>query len=190
VSGFKPVGVELLFSTYQAATTSVVSASAVTITAGWPGIVIPAGYMTNSQGDWASSLKLKLGGFLTATATVPTWSFGLAITTTSTFSAASPLATASQTVTPTAGSASWKMECELGLRTLVIGGASTIVCHGAIDSSGFSTNLQLAPAGSGNASFTTLDKQLSYYLWPYLTLGAATAGNTVTAQYGKLYGEN
>jgi len=82
------------------------------------------------------------------------------------------------------------MECEIGLRTLVIGAASTIVCHGAIDSNGFATNLQLAPAGSGNASFTTYDKQLAYYLWPYLTLGAATAGNTVTTQYGKLYGEN
>jgi hypothetical protein len=27
-------------------------------------------------------------------------------------------------------------------------------------------------------------------LWPGLTLGAATAGNTVTVQYMKLYGEN
>lgn len=190
MSGYKPVGTELLFATFQAATTSVPAAAAATITASWPAIYIPAGYMSNDRGDWCSSLKLKIGGFLTATATVPNWQFGLAITTTSTFSATTPLATISQTVVPTAGSASWKMECELGLRTLGIGAASTIVCHGAIDSSGFSTNLQLAPAGSGNALFTTYDKTLIYYLWPYLTLSAATAGNTVTTQYGKLYGEN
>jgi len=195
MSGYKPVGVELLFATYQAATISSVSASAVTITAAWPGIVIPAGYMSDANGDWCSSLRLKMGGFLTATATVPTWSFGLAITTANTFSAASPLATATNTVTPAAGSGSFTLEAEIGLRTLVIGAASTIVCHGEARSnlftaSGTAQSIQLAPGGSGNASFTTYDKQLAYYLWPYLTLGAATAGNTVTAQYGKLYGEN
>lgn len=190
MSGYKPVGTEILFATFQAATISSVSASAVTITAGWPGIIIPAGYMVNDRGDWCSSLMFKIGGFMTATATVPTWSLGLAITTTSTFSAATPLATATLATAPTAGSWSWKMACEIGLRQLVIGAASTIMCHGAVDGGAWTANLQLAPAGSGNVPFTTYDKTLNYYLWPYLTLGAATAGNTVTAQYGKLYGEN
>jgi hypothetical protein len=35
-----------------------------------------------------------------------------------------------------------------------------------------------------------MDPQQVTYLWPYITLGAATAGNTVTPQWGKLYGEN
>lgn len=191
MSGYKPIGTEILFSTYQAATVSVPTASAVTITAGWPGITIPAGYMSNATGDWASSLKWKMGGFLTATATIPTFSFGLAISTSSAFSAATPLATATAATAPgSATSFSWKMEVEIGLRTLGLGAASTIVCHGAIDSGAFTANLQLAPAGSGNALITNYDKNAIYYLWPYLTLSAATAGNTVTSQYGKLYGEN
>jgi hypothetical protein len=189
MSGYRPVGAELLFATYQAATVSVPTASAVTITAGWPAVTIPAGYMSNT-GDWASSLKWKMGGFMTATATVPTWSFGLAISTSNTFSAATPLATPTLASTPTAGSWSFKMECEIGLRTLGIGLASTLVCHGAVDGGAFAANLELAPAGSGNALITTYDKNITYWLWPYLTLSAATAANTITAQYGKLSGEN
>jgi hypothetical protein len=191
MSGYKPVGAELLFATYQAATISVVSASAVTITAGWPGLVVPGGYFSNDRGDWCSSLRFRMGGFLTATATVPTWAFGIAwVQGSTTFSAAAPLATVSNTVTPTAGSGSWKMEVDIGLRTLGIGGASTLVTHGEVSSNLFgSTTPVLAPGGSGN-TVTTIDKQNPIYLWPYLLLGAATAGNQVTSQFGKLMGEN
>lgn len=190
MSGYKPIGTELLFATYSAATVSTPTAGAATITAGWPAIILQAGYMSN-VGDWTSSLKWKMGGFMTATATVPTWSFGLAISTSNTFSAATPLATATLASTPTAGSWSWKMEAEIGLRTLGgPGTTSTLVCHAAVDGGAFSANLQTSPAGSGNALITTYDKNINYWLWPYLTLSAATAANTVTAQYGKLYGEN
>jgi len=190
MSGFKPVGVEVLFATYAAATVSSVSASPVTITAGWPAIIIPAGYFSNT-GDWASTLRFRMGGFLTATATIPTFSWGLAIATTSTFATTSILATATAATAPTsATSFTWKFEAEIGLRTLGASGAnSTLVTHGEINTNAFAANAQLAPGGSGN-TFTTYDKTLQYWLFPYLTLGAATAGNTVTAQYGKLYGEN
>jgi len=189
MSGYKPVGVEVLFSTYQAATISVPTAAPVTITAGWPAIIIPAGYFSDT-GDWSSSLRFRMGGFVTATAPVPTFSWGLAVSTLNAFATTSILATASGAVTPTAGSWSWKMEAEIGLRTLGASGAnSTLVTHGEVSSPGFAANAQLAPAGSGN-TFATYDKALSYWLWPYLTLSAATALNTVTAQYGKLYGEN
>jgi len=191
MSGITMTQVELLHSYYGAATTTTPSASAVSITAGTPEIVVPAGYMS-ALGKRSSSLKLKLGGFVTATATVPTFSFGLAFTAFATppaFSAAAPLATISNTVTPTAGTGTWKMECEIGLRSIGLGNASTVVTHGAIDSNQWSTNLQLAPAGSGN-TVTNWQSDQEYYLWPYLTLGAATAGNTITTQYVKLYGEN
>ena len=39
-------------------------------------------------------------------------------------------------------------------------------------------------------SAATIDVDQQIFLWPYLTLGAATAGNTVTMQMAKLYGEN
>jgi hypothetical protein len=167
MSGYKPIGTELLFATYNAATVSVPTAAAVTITAGWPAIIIPAGYMSN-LGDWTSSLKFKMGGFMTA-----------------------PLATPTLATTPTAGSFSWKMEAEIGLRTMGgPGTTSTLVCHAAIDGGAFAANLQTSPVATGNALITTYDKNINYWLWPYLTLSAATAANTVTAQYGKLYGEN
>jgi len=190
MSGYKPIGGEVLFATYNAATISSVSASPVTITAGWPAIIIPAGYFSN-VGDWSSSLRFRMGGFLTATATIPTFSWGLAIATTSTFATTSILATATNATAPaSATSFSWKMEAEIGLRTLGASGAlSTLVTHGEISTNAFTANAQLAPAGSGN-TFATYDKSIQYWLFPYLTLSAATAGNTVTAQYGKLYGEN
>jgi hypothetical protein len=182
---------ELLYSFYGAATTSVVSASAVTITAGYPEIAVPANFMS-ALGKRSSSLKLKLGGFITATATVPTFSFGLAYTPFSTspaFASTPVLATTTNTVTPSAGSGSFKMEVEIGLRAMGLGQASTVVTHGSWDSNLTTTNLQLAPGGSGN-TVTNWQSDNEYYLWPFILLGAATTGNTVTVQYAKLYGEN
>lgn len=190
MSGYTGTQNELLHSFYGAATASVVSASAVTITAGMPEIAVPAGFMA-ATGKRSSSMRLKLGGFITATATVPTFSFGLAYTTggTPTFANTPVLATTTNTVTPSAGSGSWKMEVEIGLRTLGTGAASTVVTHGSWDSNLTTTNLQLAPGGSGN-TVTNWQSDQEYYLWPFILLGAATAGNTVTVQYVKLYGEN
>ena len=48
----------------------------------------------------------------------------------------------------------------------------------------------LNPLGTGGTTMTVWQSDQEYYLWPYLTLGAATASNTVTVQYVKLYGEN
>ena len=58
--------------------------------------------------------------------------------------------------------------------------------------SGFASpfKLTLPPSGTGNTNGTGFDVQQPLYLWPYITLGAATAGNTVTPQIGNLYGEN
>jgi hypothetical protein len=190
MSGYTMTQTELLHSFYGAATTSAVSASAVTITAGMPEIIVPAGYM-KALGKMSSSLRLKLGGFITATATVPTFSFGLAYTTASppAFASSPVLATTTNTTTPTAGSGSFKMEVEIGLRAMALGAASTVVTQGSWDSNLTTTNLQLAPGGSGN-TVTNWQSDLEYYLWPFILLGAATAGNTVTVQYAKLYGEN
>ena len=172
---------EVLHAYYGAATTSVVSASGVTITAGTPEIVVPAGYMC-TLGKRSSSLKLKMGGFLTATATVPTFAFGLAYTAFAAppaFANTPVMATTTNTTTPTAGTGSFKLECEIGLR------------HPLSDQPRprHSTNLQFAPTGSGN-TVTNWQSDQEYYLWPFILLGAATAGNTVTVQYVKLYGEN
>jgi hypothetical protein len=193
MSGFTMTQVELLHAFYGAATTSVPTATTpVTITAGMPEIAVPAGYM-QTLGKRSSSLELDVGGYMTATATVPTWSFGVAVTTggTPTFGSTNVLATATTAVAPTAGSGSWALHMFIGLRTLGTGAASTVWASGVVTSNLFAaTPLMLNPGGSGGTSFTTWQSDLEYYIWPYLTLSAATASNTVTTQYAKLYGEN
>jgi hypothetical protein len=191
MSGYTQTNTELLYSFYGAATTSVPAAAAATITAAIPLCYVPAGYM-GVTGYRSSSLKLKFGGYMTATATVPTFAFGFAYTSSSTFSAGTPLATLSNTVTPTAATGSFEGEFDLGLRTLGTGAASTIwasgkvLCSPALTTSVFWLN----PLGAGGTTMTIWQTDVEYYLWPYLTLGAATASNTVTLQWMKLYGEN
>lgn len=183
---------ELLYANYAAATTSVVSASAVTITAGLPPIIVPAGVMS-ATGAKSSSLRLVVGGQLTSTATVPTFSFGCAFTQSSTF-AASPLLVGGSTAL--AGSvvtaAPWRMVVDIGLRTLSVTAASTLYSTGDVWSPGFyNTPFGVSiPATNGTYTTTAWPADLQNYLWPILTLGAATAGNTVTVEYVKLYGEN
>ena len=194
MSQYFPPGSELLHAFYGAATTSVPTASAVTITAGIPEVIVPASYMTG-LGKKSSSLRLEFGGYLTATATVPTWAFGLAFTAFATppvFSAATPLATLSNTITPSAATGSFDAIMYIGLRSMGLGNASTIWASGKVSASpAVTTSIWwLNPLGAGGTTVTTWQTDQEYYLWPYLTLGAATAGNTVTLQYIKLHGEN
>jgi hypothetical protein len=190
MSGYTMTQTELLYASYVVATTSVPTAAAVTITAGMPTINVPAGFMSGG-GKRTPSLRLRMEGYLTATATVPTWSFGLSAGTTTSFSATGPLATPTAAVAPTAGSGSFTLDADIGLRTLGVGAASTIWCSGVVTSNLFAAApLKFNPGGSGGTSYTTWQDDVEYFLWPYLTLSAATALNTVTVQYAKLYGEN
>jgi len=183
----------LLYAFYGAATTSVPTGAAVTITAAMPEVSVPGGYMV-TLGKRSSSLKLEIGGYITGTVTTPTWSFGLAYTTVSppAFSAATPLCTPSTAVAVgSSASGSWDATFRIGLRALAPGAASTIWCSGIVASNLFAAApLTMNPGGSGGTTMTAWQDDLEYYLWPYLTLSAATAGNTVTTQYMKLYGEN
>jgi hypothetical protein len=197
MSGYKPIGTELLYAYATPATISVVSASAVTITAGWPAIRIPAGFFAN-VGDWSSSLKWKMGGFVTTTATVPTFAWGLAVTVSATppaFSAATPLGITSAVIPSATGvtGASWFMECDITLKTLTGAASSVLVTMGEVRMPGIVAAPFLGatiPAAAAANTMSTYDVSQMYFLWPYLTMGAATAGNQVTAQYGKLYGDS
>lgn len=189
-------GSELLWSETQAASASVPTASAVTATNGWPAITIPSGYFQR-LGNLSSTVKLEIHGTLTATATVPTFAFGTAVTQAvpASFSASNLLHGISATTTPTAGTAfQYIYLVHISLRTLSTtpGANSTLVTTGYIECvSGFSSPFKLTlPQTNGANTFTTYDVQQVGYIWPYITLGAATAGNTVTPQWGKLYGEN
>lgn len=195
MSGYQPVGSEVLYSSYAQATTSVPAAAAATITAGMPPIVVPAGYMKN-VGSWSSSLRLVVGGTMTVTATIPTWLWGLAaaVATTSApaFSASTPLGVSAAAAPPSAVTAVWFTAVyDIGLRAIALGAASTLVTVAQIQSVGVNAAGEVTiPAANTAPTMATWDTTQSYVLWPYITLGAATAGNTVTVHYAKLYGEN
>lgn len=195
MSGYQPIGGELLYSSYALGTVSVPTAAAVTTTAGMPPIVVPPGYFKN-LGSWSSSLRLLLGGLMTATATVPTWNWGLyasvATTTAPAFSSSGILLGSTGTSTPTAGSnIPFYAYFDIGIRAIALGAASTMVTWGVIQSTTVNTAGELVvPAAGAYTPPATWDTTQSYILWPALTLSAATAGNTVTMQFAKLYGEN
>lgn len=203
MSGFTQTTDELLYAFFGAATVSVPTTTpGATITATYPACQIPAHFF-NNVGSRSSSLKLEIGGLATVTATIPTWQFFLyaAIATTSAPAFATTL-TLGNTPTFTPGQAAtnfpWTASLNLGLRTLSVGQASTITCQGSFKSYAFAPAAYSATAGpevfvppTGALSpFATYDDTQVYNLWPALSLGAATAGNTVTVEYMKLYGEN
>lgn len=192
---------ESLYSYAQAATTTSPTAGAVSLIATYPSIEIPGGFFT-ALGKKSSSVKLKAGGQLTMTATVPTWLFGVAWTqaTPAAFSASNVLAaTAAFTPTAVPAGAWWLMELDVTLRSIGLGVASTLLSVGQVSCpEAFAPTAYAQASGaarpmpavgvSGASGSVDVDQPL--FLWPFVTLGAATAGNTVTTQYAKLYGEN
>jgi hypothetical protein len=184
-------GSELLYSRAGAATTTTPTAGAVSLIGSYPAIPVPANYMRKLGAD-CSSLKLKASGQMTATATVPTWLFGLAISSVQppafpTLSAANTLA-ATQALAPTAVTGAWVFfDIDIVLSAIGLGAASTVETTGQVESQAFTWSMPNTNVSSSNANW---ESDLQYFIWPYLTLGAATAGNTFTMRQVKLYGEN
>ena len=204
MSGYTQTTDELLFANYTAATVSVPTVSpGATITATYPPIEIPANYFKNAGSSIASSLRFEIGGLATVTATIPTWQFFLyaAIATTSAPAFATTL-TLGSTPTFTPGQAAtnfpWDAVVNLGLRAISPGAASTVIAQGWFESYAFAPAAYsvtagpkvFMPATGAYSPFATYDTTQAYLLWPALSLGAATAGNTVIVEYAKLYGEN
>ena len=205
MSGYQPVGSELLYSYFGAGTVSVPTTTpGSSMTLGYPACVVPGGYMKN-VGNWSSSLKLEGGGILIATATVPTFQFSLWASTTSTYSATGTLVgqtAVNAALTATTG-CHFSMEWNIGLRTAgVVSGASdstsTVTCYGKviiIEASALTGTTDYiipipAAASTYTPTCTTWPASEPVYLWPTLSLGAATAGNTTTLEWMKLYGES
>lgn len=204
MSGYTQTTNELLYAFFGAATTSVPGTSpGTTITAGYPPIIVPAGYM-RSVGSQSSSLRLEIGGLATATAAIPTWQFFLyasvATTTAPAFSTSGLTLGSTTTFTPGTAETNdvWTATIHIGLRTLALGAASTVAAVGEFKSDVFqasaltiqSTTYVSMPGPGAYTPVATWDTTQAYVLWPALSLGAATAGNTVTVEYLKLYGEN
>lgn len=203
MSGYTQTTNELLYAFYGAATVSVPTVSpGATITAGMPPIEIPANFFKN-VGSLSSSLQFKIGGLATVTAAIPTWQFFLYIAVATTSAPAfATTTTLGSTPTFTPGQAAtnfpWDAQIEIGLRTLLLGAASTVPAQGYFESYAFAPAAYsvtagpkvFMPATGAYTPLATYDTTQTYLVWPALSLGAATAGNTVTVEYCKLYGEN
>jgi hypothetical protein len=202
MSGYTMTQGELLYAYFGAATvTTPTTSPGSSMILTYPAIKIPAGYFT-STGERSSSLKLEMAGTATVTATIPTWQFFLytaQLASPPVFATTSTLgSTAVFTPGQAATTVAWECVINIGLRTLALGAGSTLVTFGRFISNAFvtaaynvaATNTVLMPGPAGTSTFATYDTSQSYTLWPALSLGAATAGNTVITNYAKLYGEN
>jgi hypothetical protein len=201
VSGYTGTIFEELYSYAQAATTTTPAAAAASVTQGYPPIYARPGQLKR-LGDGTSSLKLILRGQMTTTATVPTFAFGVAWTQgiPAAFSASNVLAVTATRTPGTAQAGAWFFwEADIGLRALGSGAASQVVTAGSIMceslrpaaySATQSDEWSLPATGTAGTSGSTIDTDQPLFLWPYVTLGAATTGNTVTTQLAKLYGED
>jgi hypothetical protein len=178
------------YSYAGAATTTTPTAGAVSIIATYPPVIIPGGIL-GKLGNQSSALRVRAWLQCTATATVPTWLLGVSKTTTNTFSSTGGIATA--TFTPSVKTAAQiMMEIEISLRSIGQTNNSTAVVQGQVEGPDFLPSPFSSTIPATNVANTWTDWQVDqqYYLWLYLTLGAATAGNTVTTQMLKVYGEN
>jgi hypothetical protein len=211
MSGFQPVGTELLYAYYGAGTVSVPTTTpGSSMTLGYPPVTVPGGFLKNA-GNWSSSLKLVGGGIVIATSVVPTFQFSLwrTIAQPATWAASGAAVLVGQTAISTAPAITtgcqFEMEWNIGLRTpgVVSGGSdatSTVVCYGKVNiyngqftgATTTANTILTIPAGASTyaPTDTTWPAAEQVYLWPTLSLGAATAGNTTTLEWLKLYGEN
>lgn len=192
---------ELLYSSAAAATVTTPTAGPVSMVAGLPAINVKPGVFV-SLGERTSAVKLLVRGQMTTTAVIPTWLFGVAWTQAlpAAFSASNVIAaTAARTPGVATAGAWFELELDISLRTLGQGAASSLIGAGSIRCEGllpsaFSTSQidewSLPASGATGVTAATVDVDQPTFLWPYVTLGAATAGNTVTAQMVKLYGES
>lgn len=186
---------ELIYASGQVATTSVPAAAAAAITLGLEAIQLPAGFMAATAGRKASSCQLIVDGVATATATIPTWKFGLSKTTAqpAVFSGTGGIESATFTPPGAITAAPFTLTYKLQYRTASTGGANGVVSVlGKIEGpqllpSPFQFTI---PTNNGTRTWTDWEPDLPYFLWPYLTLSAGTAGNTVTVEQVRLFGES
>jgi len=194
MSGYTMTQNELLYAFHGAATTTTIATGTQSMIVGCPPIVVQGNYMTNA-GSHSSSLRLKVFGLITCTATIPTFTFGVSATSAQPAAFASTNAlgtTAAITPTGTTANTPFWMDVDIGLRTLTQVASSVLVCDGEVRCPGafaspFSATI---PAAGSSATSAFWETDLQYFLWPYMALGTATTGNSVTVQSVKLYGEN
>jgi len=158
----------------------------------YPPAIIPAGYWLNA-GATGRSLRIRAAGQLGTTG-APTFLWTLRLLTSTTWSAGgvSLGATAALSAGTAQTLAPWFLDAEITLRTLGIGGASTVVTMGEVRgplalASPFSGTI---PANNTAVTATTVDNSVQYYFFISATCGTSNASNLINMQQLQVYGEN
>jgi hypothetical protein len=158
----------------------------------YPPVLIRAGYMLNIQ-DTGKSLRIKATGRL-GTTSAPTFTWTIRLLTSTTWSAGGITlgATSALTAGTTQTLAPWYLDVEVGLKTLSIGGASTLRTMGEVRSplglaSPFAGTI---PANNTTPDATTFDNSVQYYLFISAACGTSNAANLIQMESLKVYGDN
>lgn len=193
MSGYKPIGTELLYAYYGASTNLATFTTEDNLMKTYPACLIPAGYFSN-VGAWSSSLELVASGQVGTTGT-PTFTFSVRLISGANpaWSAGGVLLGSSNAVTggSTVTLAPFRFRVHIGLRTLAAAGSATsvLMSMGNIDGPGFPTEGSL-PAPNVSPLASTVDVGQTYSLFISAACSVSSASNLINLQCMKLYGEN
>lgn len=158
----------------------------------YPPVMIPAGFFFN-QAAVGKNISIKAWGQLGTTG-APTFTWSIRLLTSTTWSAAGLLlgSTAALTAGTTQTLAPFTLEAEITLKTLSIGGASTIQTMGELRgplafASPFGGTI---PTNNTAITLTTLDNTTTYYLFLSVACGTSNAANLIQLTQLKVRGEN
>lgn len=199
MSGYTMTQGELIYAADIAGTVTANQTPIQPANVGYPPIVIPGGFFANASESYRqSSILVEWGGLFIATATVPTFTISFVTNTADTFAATATLVT-SGTFTPAASTGEW-FDCRLHIAartipisTLTAPTMATISAHGIFTiypAAASAVSYSLPVAASTYSPAGVFDTTIQQYLYPCLTLGTGTAGNTLTTEYLKVYGQN
>jgi hypothetical protein len=158
----------------------------------YPPVMIRQGFFLNAQAT-GKSLRVKAVMRLGTTG-APTFTWSMRLLTTTTWSAAGILlgATAALTAGTTQTLAPAFLDAEVGLRTLGIGAASTVVTTGEVRgplalASPFAGTI---PANNVSPAVSTVDNSQTYFLFISVACGTNNALNLIQMEQLKVYGDN
>lgn len=158
----------------------------------YPPVILPAGFFYNASAA-GKNLRIHASGKLGSTS-APTFLWTLRLLTSTTWSAGGLTlgATAALTAGTTQTLAPWFLDATVTLRTLGIGGASTVVTQGEVRGP-----LALAtpfagtiPANNTASTLATVDNSTTYYLFISATCGTSNAANLIQMETLQVYGDN
>lgn len=158
----------------------------------YPPVIIPAGFFLNPSAT-GKNIQIKAWGQIGTTG-APTFTFSLRLLTSTTWSAGGLAIGSSAAITAgtTQTLAPFTLEAEISLKTLSIGGASTIQTMGEIRgplalASPFAATI---PTNNTAITLTTLDNSTTYFLFLSVACGTSNAANLIQLTQLKVSGEN